>query len=193
MAQDPAADVTAALRAGLANLGPARPDLGTLLEQTMTATRRVLKVTGAGLMMLDEQQDLRYVGASDEGGRALEAAQLRRGVGPGFDSLATMRTVSVADITAHLTYRGLAEDLNGAGVRAVLATPVRIAGHGVGVLNLYRSEACAWSEEDEAGARAFADVLGMLLRTAVQSRQQDAVVRRLQLLLDPFRDEPYGK
>jgi hypothetical protein len=68
MGQDPAADVTAALRASIANLGAARPDLGTLLEQTMAAMRHVLKVTGAGLMMFDDQQDLRYIGASDEGG-----------------------------------------------------------------------------------------------------------------------------
>jgi GAF domain-containing protein len=64
-----------------------------------------------------------------------------------------MRTVSVLDITADPTCRTLAKDLNAAGVRAVLATPVRIARHDVGVLNLYRAEACAWTKEDEAGPR----------------------------------------
>jgi len=192
MAQDPAADVTAALRASIGGLDPAGADLGTLLEQTMDAIRSVLRVTGAGLMMLDEQQRLRYVGSSDEGGGALEAAQLRHGIGPGFDSLATRGTVSTPDITADPAYHSLhaAGDLNGAGIRAVLAAPVSVAGQPVGVLDLYRADARSWTEEDEAGARAFADVLATLLRAAVQSRHQDALVRRLQLLLDPYRSGP---
>jgi GAF domain-containing protein len=190
MAQDPAPDVIAALRASIGGIDTAGPDLGTLLEQTMSAMRRVLRVTGAGLMMLDEEQHLRHVGASDEHGRVLVEAQLGHGVGPGFDSLATMRTVSMTDATAEPAYRTLAQDLHVAGVRAVLATPVCVAGHGVGVLNLCRSEPSPWTEEDEAGAGAFAGVLAALLRTAVQSRQQDAVLRHLRLLLDPFRHEP---
>jgi GAF domain-containing protein len=190
MAQDSAPEVTAALRASIGHLDPARLDLGTLLEQMMAATRRLLKVTGAGLMMLDDEQHLRHIGASDEGGRALETAQLRRGIGPGFDSMATTRTVSITDITTEPAYRSLAEELNGPGVHAVLATPVCIAGHNVGVLSLYRSEASVWTDEDEAGARAFADVLAALLRAAVQSRHQDALLRHLRLLLDPFRHEP---
>jgi len=192
MAQDPAADVTAALRASIGNLDPAGADLGTLLEQTMDAIRDVLKVTGAGLMMLDEQQRLRYIGSSDEGGRVLEATQLRHGIGPGFDSLATQGTVSTPDITADPAYRGLhaAGDLNGAGIRAVLAAPVSVAGLPVGVLDLYRADARSWTEDDEVGARAFAAVLATLLQAAVQSRHQDALVHRLRLLLDPFRSGP---
>jgi GAF domain-containing protein len=189
VAQDPVHDVAAALRANIDDLDPAHYDLTALLEHTIAAAQGVLRVSGAGLMLLDEEQELRYVGASDEGGRALEAAQLRRGAGPGFDSLTGNRPVRVSDITTDPSYRRLAEDLGRAGVRAVLAAPVCIGGQPVGVLNVYRTEACSWTMDEEAGAVAFAGLLATLLRSAVTSRRHDADIRHLRRLLDPFPDE----
>jgi GAF domain-containing protein len=190
MAQEPAVDPAAALRARMGGVDPSGVDLVSLLEQAMAATQTVLKVAGAGLLLLDEQRHLRYVGASDEGGRALERAQVRHGIGPCFDSVAGGRIVAVPDITTDPAYRAVAAELGEAGVRSVLAVPVCVGGQPVGTLNVYRTDAWAWSEEEAASAGAFADLLATLLGTAVRSRREDALLRHLRQLLDPFGPYP---
>jgi GAF domain-containing protein len=187
MAQEPAVDPAAVLHARMAGVDPSGIDLGALLEQLMAATQTLLNVAGAGLLLLDERQRLRYVGASDEGGRALERAQLRHGTGPCFDSVAGARIVAVPDITADPAYRAVAAELDQAGVRSVLAAPVCLGGQPVGALNVYRADACSWSEEEEASARAFAGLLATLLGAVVRSRREDALLRHLRQLLDPFQ------
>jgi hypothetical protein len=47
-------------------------DLQEMLDQVVTACVGVFGVTGAGLMVADEQNSLRYVSASDGPGRILE-------------------------------------------------------------------------------------------------------------------------
>jgi GAF domain-containing protein len=192
MAQEPAVDPVAVLRARIASVDPSDIDLGALMEQAMAATQIVLRVAGAGLLLLDERQRLHYVGASDEGGQALERAQLRHGIGPCFDSVAGARIVAVPDITTDPAYRVVAAELDEAGVRSVLAAPVCVGDQPVGALNVYRNDAWSWSAEEEAGARAFADLLATLLCAAVCSRREDALLHHLRQLLDPFHADRGG-
>ena len=53
---------------------------------------------GAGVMLLDDEQALHYVGATDGRAAAFEAAQEETGEGPCVDSLIYDLTVFTADL-----------------------------------------------------------------------------------------------
>jgi GAF domain-containing protein len=174
--------------------GPDLPEpdlrLGERIALLIETAARLLGAAGSGLMMLDDQERLRCVGASDAGSRTLEAAQLREHAGPGWDAMWQGRPVAVVDLADHPRYRQLAAGLIGVPVRAVLAVPLTVAGQCAGVLHFYRPDAAAWTEAQSVGGTAFAGVISALLTQAVESRHRHAAVLRLLRLLDPSGATP---
>lgn len=179
---DHPAELGAWLRACARDCDAGVADLDAWVETTLATTARLLDATGYGLLMLDDQGELRCVGSSDQACQAAQTTQLLRRLGPAWDVLDSGQQLAVADLAGHPRYRELA----GAETRAVLATPLRVAGQSVGVLHFYRRSASAWTVHESSGAVAVAGVLSVLLVQTVQSRHQDVNVRRLRLLLDPL-------
>jgi GAF domain-containing protein len=163
--------------------------LSQRLEQVMTAAAQVLAVDGVGLMMLDEHDGLRAVGASDPVSAALEEGQLQVGQGPGVDCVRSGRTVAADDL-ADSACPALWEVLRGHGagsavsaeervwaVRAVLSVPVRVREQVVGTLNALREEPTRWTTTDVRAIEAYAGIVAVLLRLSSQERR--AFVRRV--------------
>jgi len=72
-------------------------DVGRWLTDIVEAAAGVFPVAGVGLMVLDPQEVLRYVMASDDHVRALEEAQEDAGQGPCIDSLVHCKVVATTD------------------------------------------------------------------------------------------------
>jgi len=154
------------------------------LPHVIDAVSRVFGVTGAGLMLIDERDDLRYVAASDGTAQELERLQEEAGEGPCVLSFAAQAEVAVDDVVADGRWPELAPTLAAAGVHAVLGVPTRLGGAAVGSLNVYCASPHAWDLGERQAIAAFNGLVERSLAQAVAARQQGRVVEQLQYALD---------
>jgi GAF domain-containing protein len=158
-------------------------DLGGSLQEVSAAMPALFGVDGAGILLIDENQVLRYCAATDDASRVLEAAQESTGEGPCVESLVENRVVAVPDLEADGRWPHLVPLVVPNGIRAVLGAPVLLAGGPVGSLNVYRSDAHDWDDSDIAATQAFAGVVSHLISLAMVADGQSAVVAQLQRAL----------
>ena len=115
----------AELRADDLGKGELRAALNAVVEASAT----VFGADGAGVMLIDDQQALHYVGATDGRPAALEAAQEETGEGPCIDSLVNDTLVFTPDLVGDDRWPLLRQQIGSLGVRAILGAPLRL-GHG---------------------------------------------------------------
>jgi hypothetical protein len=145
------------------------------LDRVMEAARDVLGVDGVGLLLLDEDDRLCLVGASDAASTALERGQQLLNIGPAIDCVRGATTVMVTDLAAHSRYLALwhwltdqARSFSRSGgdspARAVLSAPVRVRGSVTGTLNALRRRPERWSADQVQAIEAYGNIIGVLLR-----------------------------
>jgi GAF domain-containing protein len=167
-------------------LGPiARPesDIGKVLPDVLGAICGVLGVTGAGLMLVDEQNGLRYVAATDAAAETLEQVQEQAGTGPCVESFVNDCEIAVDDVSTDVRWPSIIEPLLAAGVRAVLGVPTRLGGGPVGSLNIYGAGVRNWDDSDREAIRSFNAVIEAQISSAVALRHRGRVVDQLQYAL----------
>lgn len=176
-----------ALQASLASLS-ARPSAsgepGDLLHQVVLSANGIFTVTGTGLMIIDQDQVLRYVAASDAAGRALELGQEQAGEGPCVDAFVYGTVVTTQDLRADSRYLRLRPLLAEAPVVAVLGVPVRLMGTVVAALNAYVDRPRGWLPEEVRALECFAEVVEQLLASTLALHRSSALAGQLQHALD---------
>jgi len=154
------------------------------LAAVIEAARGLFAVTGCGLMLVGDDGELRYVGATDDAARALESAQEDLGEGPCVDCFVMGETVATTDVMADPRWPRLPERIRGHAIGGVLGTPTLLGGHPVGSLNVYRDGPYSWDDSDAAAVAGFNLILEGLLGRAVAARRDELVVSQLQVALD---------
>lgn len=154
-------------------------ELDASLRHVITATQEIFGADGAGLMLLDDQDALHYVGATDGRSAAFEAAQEECGEGPCVDSLVHDRVVSSTDLEADERWPKLQAAVGGIGIRSMLGVPIHLGGPTVGSLNVFRAEPAPWDDSEIDAIRAHGRVIEELLGAAVLARQQGTIVAQL--------------
>ena len=177
---DAVARSVADLRADDLGNGELRAALNAVVEASAT----VFGADGAGVMLIDDQQALHYVGATDGRAAALEAAQEETGEGPCIDSLVNDTLVSTSDLIDDERWPRLRQQIGSLGVRAILGAPLRLGMGAIGSLNVYRFEPWAWEDADIAGVEAYAQVVEELLGSAILARQRHTIVDQLSRALE---------
>lgn len=177
-----------ALAESLRALSLSREDNGSLvsaLGTVLDACVGLFHVGGAGILIADEQDMLRYVAASDGPGRILERTEAAAGEGPCTEAYVTATVVTSRDITAESErWPTLAEALRDQPVRAVLGTPVRLGGVPVGTLDVYLEHAHEWDDSEVSALGRYAEVVATILSAAVQAHTAGEMARQLQYALD---------
>lgn len=163
----------------LRDLGLDRGELEGSLRAVADATTTIFAADGGGVMLLDDQQALHYVGATSGRSAALEAAQEETGEGPCVDSLIHDVVTWTADLVSDERWPLLREQVGSLGVHAVLGVPLHVGLSPVGSLNVYRSEVWEWSPSDVAAVEAHAAVIEELLALALLARQRHTIVDQL--------------
>ncbi len=157
----------------------AEPALSELLLQVP----RLLEVDSAGVMLEDEEGDLRFVAASDEMVRLIEGYQVETGEGPCVMAYETGAHVIIDDLEGETPFPAFAKVALAGGLRAVHSFPMVLESHRVGALNLYRSEAGALPEDGIQVGQLFADLATSYLfnarRTDDLSRQVAGLQQRI--------------
>jgi hypothetical protein len=140
----------------------------------------LFSVDGAGIMLIDEEQVLRYVASTDGEARLLEAVQESTGRGPCVQALVDNDTVEVWDLVEDTRWPDLAETLVPNGLRAVLGVPVHLAGAPVGSINVYRRDAHRWDESDHNALAAFNRLVEHMVVVALASDRNDVLIGQLE-------------
>ena len=176
-------DALASSIAGLAELSAPR-GLEQALEQVVEETDRMFKVDGAGLMLLDQSDTLRYVVASDEPGRVLETIQEQVGEGPCLDAFDRDEPTVVADVTRERRWPSFARLARQHRLIGVLGVPVDLETGTVGTLNVYSTARHDWDDDEVEAIQAYARIVASVLRTAVEAHVQGQVAEQLRYALD---------
>ena len=178
----------AALAASLRSLSLSREDNGSVIsaiEVVLKACEDLFGVGGAGVLIADEQDMLRYVAATDLPGRILEETEAAAGEGPCTEAYVKAEVVTTRDITAEAErWPLLAKTLADQPVRAVLGTPVRLGGVPVGTLDVYMERPHDWDASEIAALARYAEVIATTLSAAVQAHTAGEMARQLQYALD---------
>jgi GAF domain-containing protein len=159
-------------------------ELQEAIANVTSATAALFGLAGAGVMLVDDGQVLRYIAATDAGSRALEEAQETIGHGPCVDALVHDVLVTTEDILSDERWPQLGPLVADKGVRAVLGVPIKLAGGPVGSLNVYDHEPHHWDDTQCAALRAFGGVVEGLMRSALLAHEHSEVASQLQHALD---------
>lgn len=169
----------------LATSGQGNTTVFGALEQVLDACVELFGVGGAGILITDEHDALRYVAASDGPGRLLEKTEADAGEGPCTSAYVTATVVTTRDVTAETErWPVLSRAMVDLPVRAVLGTPVRIGGVPVGTLDVYKEEPHDWDPTEVAALAQFAEVVATTLSASVQAHTAGELARQLQHALD---------
>ena len=159
-------------------------DLRTAFAEISGAMPPLFGGEGAGILLIDEDQVLRYVAATDTAAAVLEAAQESTGEGPCVDSLVENHVVTACDLEADGRWPHLAPLVVPNGIRAVLGVPLRLAGGPIGSLNVYRTAPYEWDASDVAAGEAFGRIVEHLVATAMVADHHAGLTAQLQRALE---------
>lgn len=166
------------------------------IDRMLAAAVEVLGVDSVGLMLLDDRDRLRRVGATDGVADRLENAQSESGQGPGVDSVRTGQVVAVSDLSVAPDYGDLWTRVSDSDIHAVLSSPVRVDQETIGNLNAVLHRPHSWAESQVRANQAYADVIGLALKTVARARNIGGRVNRLQnrlaMLSQPGHQHPTG-
>jgi GAF domain-containing protein len=137
--------------------------------------------SAAGLMLADQQGQLRFMGASSEATRLLELFQLQNDQGPCLDCFHTGNGVVNADLHDENTpWPRFAPRAVEAGFRSVHAVPLRLRSQVIGALNVFGRQAVRLQPADAHIVQALADV-------ATIGLMQERAIRRSELLAEQLQ------
>ena len=159
-------------------------DIGAAIERTVRACVDLFAVDGAGLMIADQQNTLRYVCSSDEAGRVLEEVQSETGQGPCVDTFVYGEQVHTDDMAAEQRWPRSRGTIVDQGVRAVLGVPVQLGGITVGSLNVYRRQPHGWDRSERDALSSYGEVVEATLLAALAAHSATELAEQLQYALD---------
>ncbi|MBU2073301.1 MAG: GAF and ANTAR domain-containing protein [Actinobacteria bacterium] len=148
----------------IALLDDPRRDLGLPELVCRDAVRRLGSVGGAALCLGQDELELDLVAGSDDAAVALERKQLDLGEGPCLDAHRTGAIVHLTDpVDDRERWPLYSRAVQEAGVRAVLALPLRVGGIRLGALDLYLDRPGTLTGTELTWAVAYAETSVLVL------------------------------
>lgn len=158
--------------------------LDEMLDKVCNEIVEVLAVTGAGVMLEDDDGHLRFVAASDDTVRAIEALQIELGEGPCLAAYGTGEVVTIGDLGADSRFRRFSPRARGRGMVAVQSLPLKSGKECVGALNLYSTTPGAIDPADTEVGLLLTDVCTTYIVNAQTLAASSKLAAQLQRALD---------
>lgn len=154
------------------------------MSEIVRTTHAIFDVDGAGLMLADDEQQLRNVSISDDRFADLEDLQVRHREGPCVSAYSDKQLVCAEDLAGDDRWPAFSRAAIGRGVHAVLASPIPFNQEPVGVVAVLSHTRHPWSPEGELALMAFTDLAALLIASMMHGQQQSALAIQLQGALD---------
>jgi GAF domain-containing protein len=135
-------------------------------------------------MIADEENNLRYVAASNETSHAMEEAQSEAGQGPCVAAFVTNHTTTIDDVRGDDRWPLIREPFVRHGIISVLGVPVRLGGVPVGSLDVFLDEPHKWDDSERAALNRYSDVVEATLGAALAAHRAGELAGQLQYALD---------
>jgi len=154
-------------------------DLDDLLHRLMGHTTEVMSAAGAGIMLAQDDGNLAFVAASEQRVVDVELHQAQVGQGACHEAFAINEIVQVDDIEDEDRWPEYVELVKACGLRSVLGVPLNAFGETIGVINIYREQPAAWSDEDIGAAQVLASMGAGYILNANQLKAQHNLSEQL--------------
>jgi GAF domain-containing protein len=161
-------------------------ELTDLFYELIDASKELLDVTEAGLLVSDNGESLRVVAATSEAAHLLELMDLEV-EGPGletFRSASPVRSGSLRAEAARSRWPAFSARALEAGFERAWAFPLRLREKTVGALNLLQSEDKELHDEDILLATALADMAAIAILQHRVQKDEQLVIAGLQTALE---------
>lgn len=141
------------------------PHSGSLAERLCVECVRTLDISGAGLVVMNDQAHLGVAAVTNGPASQLEDLQFATGEGPCVDASRTGRPVLQPDLrsTAVARWPGFGSAVLATSIRAIFAFPLQVGAIRIGVLDLYRDKAGPLTDAELAAALGYADAATVIL------------------------------
>ncbi len=129
-----------------------------ILDGLVRRVADVLPADGAGVLLFDAHEDLRFVATTDDQIMVIQHLQLELKEGPCILSYKSGETVAAPDLATETRFPRFAARAVEAGLGAVHTFPLRLDGRPLGALDLYSRAAQALTPEELSAGQILADV-----------------------------------
>jgi GAF domain-containing protein len=177
---------TAGLRQALdqlADLEKGQASLEEALERVVTTADALFGVDGTVLQLVDRDQVLRNLAASDPRAVALEELQAAHGEGPCVDAFDGKKPVAADDLAEEDRWPAFSPGAAERGLRAVLASPIPYSDHAVGVVAVLGGRPHPWTEAEREAVVAFTELVALLILNAMEASERGRLAGELQAAL----------
>ena len=154
------------------------------LDSFCTDIAAVLEVDGAGVMLEDAEGHLRFVSASDELVRAIEALQIELGEGPCRHAYDTGEVTLIPDLDEDARFPAFSPRARSAGMASVQSYPLRTDNQCVGALNVYSRTPTSFGDDVAEVGQLLADMCTTYIVNARALTDSYKVAGQLQRALD---------
>jgi GAF domain-containing protein len=168
----------------LADLKQGPVGLEEAVERVVETADTLFGVDGTALMLVDRDQVLRNLVASDPRAVPLEELQASHGEGPCVDAFDGKEPVPAGDLAAEERWPAFSPEAARRGLRAVLASPIPYSDHAVGVVAVFDGRPHDWAEGELEAVVAFTELVALLVLNAMEARERGRLAGELQVALD---------
>ena len=168
----------------LADLRTTAVTVAEALDRVVESADALFGVDGTTLMLVDRDQVLRNLAASDLRAALLEELQAEHGEGPCVDAFDDKQPVSADDLAREARWPAFAPDAARRHLLAVLASPIPYSEQAVGVVAVFAAEPHPWTEAEREAIVAFTDLVALLILNAMEATERGRLAAELQVALD---------
>jgi GAF domain-containing protein len=168
----------------LADLRTAPVTVEEALDRVLASADALFGVDGTTMMLVDRDQALRNLAASDRRAALLEELQATHGEGPCVDAFDDKQPVSTDDLSREDRWPAFSAEAARGDLLAVLASPIPYSEQAVGVVAVFAAEPHPWTEDEREAIVAFTELVALLILNAMQARERGRLAAELQGALD---------
>jgi GAF domain-containing protein len=168
----------------LADLRTSPVTVEEALDRVVASADALFGVDGTALMLVDRDQVLRNLAASDRRAGLLEELQVTHGEGPCIDAFDDKQPVAADDLGREDRWPAFSADAARRRLVAVLASPIPYSEQAVGVVAVFAGQPHPWTEAEREAIVAFTELVALLILNAMEASERGRLAAELQVALD---------